>query len=117
MARRTPLFERISLGLLIGLVLWAPFPLGSNRGWAWGILEAGLFAAGICWLTGWLRGEFRTPIVLAQAWPLGSTRSSTSREVVCSIRCTVFSTPNHAPTMKMSITIRLTMRTTVLRVA
>lgn len=67
--RRTPVFERIALGLLIVLILWAPIPLGSNRGWAWGLLEAGLFTAGICWLLAWLRGEVRTPEVLARAWP------------------------------------------------
>ena len=63
------MFERISLGLLVALILWAPFPLGSNRAWAWGLLEAGLFGAGICWLLGWMRGEFHTPGVLARTWP------------------------------------------------
>lgn len=66
---RTPLFERIALGLLIVLVLWAPFPLGSNRGWAWGLLEAGLFVAGICWLLAWLRNEVRSTDMLRLAWP------------------------------------------------
>jgi putative inorganic carbon (HCO3(-)) transporter len=69
MSRRAPVFERVSLGLLLALILWAPFPLGSNRAWAWGLLEAGLFVAGICWLFGWMRGEFRTPDVLGRAWP------------------------------------------------
>ena len=62
-------FERVALGLLIGLIVWAPFPLGSNRGWAWGLLEAGLFGAAICWVVAWLRGEIRTPGVLAETWP------------------------------------------------
>jgi len=69
MARRALVFERISLGLLLALILWAPFPLGSNRAWAWGLLEAGLFAAAICWMIGWMRGEFRVPGALARAWP------------------------------------------------
>ena len=47
----------------------APFPLGSNRGWAWGLLEAGLFVAAACWVVAWLRGEVRTPGALAEAWP------------------------------------------------
>ena len=69
MARHAPVFERLSLGLLLTLILWAPFPLGSNRAWAWGLLEAGLFVSGIFWILGWMRGEFRTPEVLARAWP------------------------------------------------
>ncbi len=67
--QRTPVFERIALGVLIALVLWAPFPLGSNPGWAWGLLEAGLFAAGICWLAAWWRNEVRVPDALRAAWP------------------------------------------------
>ena len=69
MARRAPLFERVALCLLIGLILWAPFPLGSNRAWAWGLLEAGLFIAGICWLVGWRRNEFSVPETVAKTWP------------------------------------------------
>lgn len=67
--QRTPVFERIALGLLILLVLWAPFPLGSNHAWAWGLLEAGLFTAGICWLVAWGRNEVRVPDALRSARP------------------------------------------------
>ncbi len=67
--RHAPVFERIALCLFIGLIVWAPFPLGSNRAWAWGILETGVFAAAICWLIGWVRNEFRVSGVLIQAWP------------------------------------------------
>ncbi len=67
--RRSPSFDRVALGVLLALVFWAPFPLGSNRPWAWGLLEASLFSAVICWLIGWWRGEFRTPPALLMAWP------------------------------------------------
>ena len=66
---RTPWLERSALGLLIALILWAPFPLGSNHAWAWGLLEAGLFAAGICWLLAWQRNEVRSTEALQRAWP------------------------------------------------
>jgi putative inorganic carbon (HCO3(-)) transporter len=66
---RTPIFERAALGLIAVLVVWAPFPLGSNRPWAWGLLEAGIFAAGILWLVAWMRGEVWSVRQLRQAWP------------------------------------------------
>ncbi|MGE3680059.1 MAG: O-antigen ligase family protein, partial [Burkholderiales bacterium] len=66
---RTPYLERAALGLLALLVLWAPFPLGSNRAWAWGLLQAGLFAAGALWLAAWMRGEVHSTALLRRAWP------------------------------------------------
>ncbi len=66
---RTPYLERAALGLLALLVLWAPFPLGSNRAWAWGLLQAGLFAAGALWLAAWMRGEVVSTALLRRAWP------------------------------------------------
>jgi len=35
---------------LMALLLWAPIPLGSNRPWAWMILEIGSYALVIAWL-------------------------------------------------------------------
>ena len=34
----------------IVVIAWAPVPLGSNRPWAWGMLEALVFALAACWL-------------------------------------------------------------------
>lgn len=66
---RSPIFERGALGVLLALVVWAPFPLGSNRTWAWAILVAGLCGAALLWLIGWVRGEVRAYGVLRQSWP------------------------------------------------
>jgi O-antigen ligase len=53
----TPVFDRAAFGLLLALVLWAPIPLGSNRPWAWSILEIGIFTAGLLWLVAYARRE------------------------------------------------------------
>jgi O-antigen ligase len=42
---------------LAALIVWAPVPLGSNRPWAWAILESGIFLAGLLWLGGYVRRE------------------------------------------------------------
>jgi O-antigen ligase len=36
--------------LYLGLLIWAPLPLGSNRVWALSILEVGIFIVAFCWL-------------------------------------------------------------------
>ena len=64
-----PVLERAALAVLLALILWAPFPLGSNRAWAWAILLSGLFAAAILWTLAWLRGELRSFGVLRESWP------------------------------------------------
>jgi O-antigen ligase len=43
-------FETGAFWLLIVLVAWAPFPLGSNRPWAWTLLVLGVVAATISWV-------------------------------------------------------------------
>ena len=64
-----PFFDRAAFWLLAALVLWAPVPLGSNRPWAWSILEIGIFAAGLLWLAGFARRESRIPDAARAAWP------------------------------------------------
>lgn len=67
--RTSDAFERAAFGLLCALVVWAPIPLGSHRPWAWSILEAGLFAAGLCWLVGWSRRDAPAQPALRAARP------------------------------------------------
>ena len=47
-------FERVALGLLIGLIVWAPFPLGSNRGDFNRQIPANAFAFMLLLAFGWL---------------------------------------------------------------
>jgi O-antigen ligase len=58
---------RAAFALFAALLFWAPFPLGSNRPWAWTLLELGLFAAAALWTVGWMLG---------QAGPLGVLRAA-----------------------------------------
>jgi putative inorganic carbon (HCO3(-)) transporter len=53
----------------LALLLWVPIPLGSNRPWAWTILELWVFLLAIGWLFGHLRGRNRGNVAFAKAWP------------------------------------------------
>jgi|CXWL01.1.fsa_nt_gi O-antigen ligase len=64
-----PLFDRASFWLLLALIVLAPVPLGSNRPWAWSMLEIGVFAAGLLWLAGWARRESSPGSAARAAWP------------------------------------------------
>jgi putative inorganic carbon (HCO3(-)) transporter len=59
-----PLF----LGLL-ALLVWAPIPLGSNRPWAWSVLEIAVFVLLAAWLLLWALGRAQISEPLARAWP------------------------------------------------
>lgn len=61
--------ERAALAVLLALLVWAPFPLGSNRGWAWTILEVGLFLAAALWVLGWMQRRHGSLAVVRAAWP------------------------------------------------
>jgi len=51
------------------LLVWAPIPLGSNRPWAWGFLEAAAFVFAAAWIALWALGRVATPRALRAAWP------------------------------------------------
>jgi hypothetical protein len=61
--------ERGALVVFLVLLVWAPFPLGSNRGWAWTVLEAGLFLAAALWTIGWMQRRNGSLAVPRAAWP------------------------------------------------
>lgn len=61
--------ERGALAVFLALLVWAPFPLGSNRGWAWTLLEAGLFLSAALWTVGWMRRRNGSLAVVRAAWP------------------------------------------------
>ncbi|MBI5912280.1 MAG: O-antigen ligase family protein [Betaproteobacteria bacterium] len=53
----------------LALLVWAPIPLGSNRPWAWAILELWVFALAIWWLLDFARGKIQLSQALKGAWP------------------------------------------------
>lgn len=58
---------------LLGLLAWAPLPLGSNRSWAWTILVVGSFLLAIAWLVGYLFGRVVVTDAFRRArWALGA---------------------------------------------
>lgn len=59
----------IFIGFLI-LMFWLPLPLGSNRPWAWAIMEIGIFSLFLIWSWGFLRGRFRLTEVFQKAKPI-----------------------------------------------
>jgi O-antigen ligase len=54
---------------LLALLAWLPVPLGSNRGWAWAVMEVAAFAMVGWWLVLWAMGQARVADPLAKAWP------------------------------------------------
>lgn len=58
---------------LVGLLVWAPLPLGSNRTWAWTILVVGSCLLATAWLIGYLQGRFVVTDAFRRArWVLGA---------------------------------------------
>ena len=58
---------RTAFGLFLFLVVWAPIPLGSNRPWAWALLQIGIFATALLWLAAHLRREAEVPLTARAA--------------------------------------------------
>lgn len=56
--------------LYLGLLVWAPVPLGSNRAWAWALLVLWTLALALWWLAGCIRGKRTYPAILGEAWPM-----------------------------------------------
>lgn len=66
---RLPRFDKLLFWALCALLVWAPVPLGSNRGWAWGLLATALFALTALWLAAWAAGRASVPVALRRSWP------------------------------------------------
>ena len=54
---------------LLAVLLWAPIPLGSNRPWAWMVLEVYAFILLAAWLVAWALDWVEAPEVVVRAWP------------------------------------------------
>src|SRR5215468_7535505 len=51
------------------LLVWLPIPLGSNRSWAWSIMEVIAYALAAAWLILWSMGRASASEPLKRAWP------------------------------------------------
>lgn len=52
------------------LLLWMPWPLASNRPWAWGLLEALSFLLAAAWLFLWVLDRATVTPAARRAWPV-----------------------------------------------
>ncbi|MBE0614454.1 MAG: O-antigen ligase family protein [Burkholderiales bacterium] len=66
---QTPAANRWLFVFFLALLVWAPIPLGSNRPWAWAILEIWVFVLAIWWLLAYARGKTHLSPALKAAWP------------------------------------------------
>ena len=57
-------------GGFAALLLWVPVPLGSNRPWAWSIIEAWAFGLLAIWCVAFGLGRVSVPHVFNKAWPV-----------------------------------------------
>jgi len=71
-ARRRP--EPVGIALFAGflaLLVWAPIPLGSNRPWAWMVLEVWAYALFAAWTLAWALRRVDVPPALRRSGPAG----------------------------------------------
>ena len=69
--RRTAISsEKLLYWALLVLLVWLPVPLGSNRGWAWAVMEVTAFALTIWWLVLWALDKVTVAESLRRAWPV-----------------------------------------------
>ena len=62
--------EKLLYWLLLGVLVWAPIPLGSNRVWAVSVLEIAVFALLMAWIVLWVLGKAKLEDPLRRAWPV-----------------------------------------------
>ncbi|MFT5482994.1 MAG: O-antigen ligase [Halieaceae bacterium] len=61
--------DRWLFGAFLGLLLWAPLPLGSNRPWSWSLLCAGICLLAAAWLIQFLRQRVTLTPLFQRALP------------------------------------------------
>jgi hypothetical protein len=62
--------EKALFWALLALIAWAPIPLGSNRPWAWSILEVSAYALLAVWSVTWAANRTRASEPMRRAWPV-----------------------------------------------
>ncbi len=66
--KRAP--DRWIFYLLLALIAWVPLPFGSNRPWAWSIMEIWIFLLSIVWLITFIAGKVSFTPVFKKATPV-----------------------------------------------
>jgi O-antigen ligase len=61
--------EKLLFWALLAFLVWVPFPLGSNRPWAWMVLEVYVFAMLALWALLWAFGRAEVSEPVKRAWP------------------------------------------------
>jgi len=69
MRRAARAFDHAAFWLFAALIIWAPIPLGSNRPWAWSLLEGGIFLVAFLWLFAYVGRAVDLTPALRNAWP------------------------------------------------
>ncbi|RLA19257.1 MAG: hypothetical protein DRQ62_12155 [Gammaproteobacteria bacterium] len=64
----SPLKDRLFVSFLL-LLIWIPLPLGSNRVFAWSLMEMAIFIIAIIWLWQYRQGKRVLPTAFRKAWP------------------------------------------------
>jgi len=54
----------------LALLLWLPLPLGSNRVWAWSLMEMWILGLAVAWLIQYFRGKVDVNRSFLRAWPV-----------------------------------------------
>jgi len=68
--RRLPRgLEHGAFWLFATLIVWAPIPLGSNRPWAWALLEVGIYLVAVLWLAAVAGRAAEVTPAMRAAWP------------------------------------------------
>lgn len=70
--------DRWLLIAFLALPLWLPLPLGSNRIWAWSVMEIWLFVLSLAWLVQYMRGRIGVTPAFLRAWPVTACLAATA---------------------------------------
>lgn len=62
--------EKALYWALLALIVWLPVPLGSNRAWAWALMEVAAFTMLAVWLVLWARDKVVVEVPLRKSWPV-----------------------------------------------
>lgn len=62
--------EKALYWALLALIVWLPVPLGSNRAWAWALMEVAAFTMLGLWLVLWARNRVVVEVPLRKSWPV-----------------------------------------------